>query len=99
MAIDPLVAFQALVRSAGPKAKVAPPAKFVKKLDEIPTLELSPAEPCRLALTFSETALIGKFTGLWPSPKAVEAWETEHWNPILKGHISFCAVGRGYFLF
>jgi len=94
MALDPLVAFQALVRSAGPKAKAAPPAKFVKKLDEIPTLELSPAEPCRLALTFSETALIGKFTGLWPSPKAVEAWAFDRWE----GDFSFCALGRGYFL-
>ena len=70
--MDPLEAFKALVRSAGSRAKAAPPAKFVKKMDEIPSLELSPSDQCRMALTLSEKSLIGKFTGLWPSPKVVE---------------------------
>jgi hypothetical protein len=39
---DPLEAFKALVRSAGPKSKPTLPSKFVKKMEEIPTLELSP---------------------------------------------------------
>jgi hypothetical protein len=47
---DPLEAFKALVRSAGPKSKPSLSSKFVKKMEEIPSLELSPEEPCNLAL-------------------------------------------------
>ena len=73
-AMDPVEAFKVLVRSAGPRAKASPPAKFVKKMDEIPSVELSPSDPCRMALMLSEKAFIGKFTGLWPNPKAVDQW-------------------------
>ena len=66
---DSLEAFKALVRSAGPKFKPSLSSKFVKKMEEIPSLELSPEEPCNIALQLAENALIGKFTGLWPSPK------------------------------
>ena len=99
MDVDPMEAFRILVRSAGPREKVAPPAKFVKKMEEIPSLELSPSDPCRMALLLSEKFLIGKFTGLWPSPKAVEQWITEWWSSLAPSHISLCATGRGYFVF
>ena len=52
-----------------------------------------------MALLLSEKALIGKFTGLWPSPKAVEQWITERWSSLAASHISLCAAGRGYFVF
>jgi len=68
-------------------------------MDEIPSLELSPSDPCQKALILSEQALIGKFTGLWPSPKAVEIWIAEHWNPLLSGQVSLFAAGRGFFVF
>jgi len=97
--MEPLEAFRNLVRAAGPRAKAAPPAKFVKKLEEIPTIELSPSGPCRMALLLSENALIGKFTGLWPSPKAVDQWIAERWRPLAPSHISLYAAGRGYFVF
>ena len=97
--MDPVEAFKVLVRSAGPRTKASPPAKFVKKMDEIPSVELSPSDPCRMALMLSEKSLIGKFTGLWPNPKAVDQWIAERWSPLAPSHISLCAAGRGYFVF
>ena len=67
-----LTTFKALVQAAGPQSASHYSSKFMKKMDEIPSLELSPSDPCQKALTLSEQALISKFTGLWPSPKAVE---------------------------
>jgi hypothetical protein len=96
---DPLEAFKALVRSAGPKSQPSLPAKFVKRMEEIPSLELSPEEPCNLALFLAEKALIEKFTGLWPSPKMVEAWIDERWRPLIQERVTRCAVGRGFFVF
>ena len=61
---DPLESFKALVRSAGPKSKPSLPSKFVKKMGEIPSPELSLEDPCNLALFLPEKALIEKFTGL-----------------------------------
>ena len=75
---DQLTTFKALVQAVVPQAASHTPSKFVKKMDEIPSLELSPLDPCQKALLLSEQALIGKFTGLWPSPKAVEIWIAEH---------------------
>ena len=97
--LDPLEAFKALVRSAGPKSKPSFSSKFVKKMEEIPSLELSPEEPCTLSLLLAEKALIGKFTGSWPSPKAVEAWMEEHWKTLMHGKVSLCVVGRVFFSF
>jgi hypothetical protein len=96
---DRLEAFKELVRSARPKTEPPSSSKFVKKMEEIPSLELPPEEPCNLALLFAETALIGKFTGLWPSPKSVEAWMDDRWKSLIQGKVSLFAVGRGFFVF
>jgi hypothetical protein len=96
---DPLEAFKVLVCSAGPKSKPSLSSKFVKKMEEIPSLELSPEEPCNISLFLAEKALIEKFTGLWPSPKSVEAWMDDHWKPLIQGKVSPCIVGRGFFVF
>jgi hypothetical protein len=96
---DFVEAFKSLARSAGPKPKPSLSSKFVKKMEEIPSLELDPEEPCKLALLLAENALIGKFTGLWPSPKAVEAWMDERWKTLIQGNVTLYAVGRGFFIF
>jgi hypothetical protein len=96
---DPLEAFKVLVHSAGPKSKPSLLSKFVKKMEEIPSLELSPEGPCNLALLLAEKALIKKFTGLWPSTKMVEAWIDDRWKPMIQGNVSLCAVGKGFFVF
>ena len=62
-------------------------------------MELSPLDPCQKAIILSDKTLIDKFTGLWPSPKAIEIWIAEHWNPIVQGQVSLFATGRGYFVF
>jgi len=99
MVPDSWEAFKALIRSTGAKAKPSTPSKFVRKMEEIPILELSPQDPCDLALELSEKALIGKFTGLWPSPKAVTIWMNECWKHLVKGKVDLCAAGRGFFAF
>ena len=73
-----LAAFKALVQAATPQAASHYSSKFMKNMDGIPSLELSPTDPCHKALILSEKALIGKFTGLWPSPMVVEIWIAEH---------------------
>ena len=94
-----ILAFKALVHAAAPQAASLPPSKFMKKIEEIPSLELSPSDPCQKAITLSERALISKFTGLWPSPKEIELLIAEHWKPIVQGHVSLFVAGRGYFIF
>ena len=94
-----LQAFKALVQATAPQAASLPPSKFVKKIDEIPSLELSPSNTCQKALILSKKSLIDKFTGLWPSPKEVKLCIAEQWNPILQGQVSLFVAGRGYFFF
>ena len=67
-----LEAFKRLIASNG-KRKRAASNKFVKKVD-IPSVELTAERICRFALNLVEQGLIGEFTGLWPSPKAIEGW-------------------------
>ena len=88
-----LATFKALVQVVAPQAACHSSSKFMKKMDDIPSLELSPSDPCQKALILSEQALIGKFTGLWASPKAVEIWISEHWNPLLQGQVSLFVAG------
>ena len=62
-----LAAFKALVQAAAPQAASHSSSKFVKKMDEIPSLELSPSDPCQKALILSEQALICKSQGCGPA--------------------------------
>jgi hypothetical protein len=71
----------------------------VKKLDNIPTVTLPVEETCRSALNLAERGLIGQFTGLWPSPKAVEEWVKRNWIPLVKEGIKSHFVGKGFFVF
>jgi hypothetical protein len=40
--------------------------------------------------------MIGKFTGIWSSPKAMAIWVDKKWKPLIKGHLSH-AFYRGFF--
>lgn len=64
-------AFRSLLASL-PKKKKIEVAKFVKKLDDIPEISLPPEGPIQVALSLADRALVGQFTGLWPSPKTTE---------------------------
>lgn len=56
-------------------------------------------ETCRTALNLAEGGLIGQFTGLWPSPKAVEEWVKQNWIPLVNEGIKSHFVGKGFFIF
>jgi len=66
-------AFSNLLKSL-PKKKTPEVSKFMKRLDDIPEISLPPEKPIQVALSLSERALVGQFTGLWPSPRSTESW-------------------------
>lgn len=82
-----------------PKKKNVEAAKSVKKLDDIPEISLPPETLIQVALSLSEQALIGQFTGLWPSPKTTESWVKRNWSPLIKENVTSYFLGRGFFLF
>jgi hypothetical protein len=65
----------------------------------ISLVALPAEETCRSALNLAERGLIGQFTGLWPSPKVVDAWVQRNWSPLVKEGIRSHLVGRGFFVF
>ena len=86
-----------LIASYG-KRKGGPSNKFVKKVDS-PTVELPTDRICHSALNFVERGLIGKFTRLWPSPKAIDSWVQRNWRPLVSDKIQSHFVGRGFYVF
>jgi hypothetical protein len=50
-------------------------SKFVKKLDEIPKVDILPSTSRKKALDLADKGLIGQFTGIWPSPKWLFGWK------------------------
>ena len=93
------VAFLHLVHATRKKVGSAPPSKFVKKLDAIPEIELPPEHSIPMAVALAEKALIGQFTGPWPSPRTTNSWVQHNWRPLIDQNVSCYALGRGYFLF
>jgi hypothetical protein len=91
-------AFKSLLASL-PKKKKTEAAKFVKKLDDIPEISLPPEGPIQVALSLVDRALVGQFTGLWPSPKTTENWVVKNWTPLIKNSVTSYFLGRGFFLF
>ena len=68
-------------------------------LDCIPIVELPIAETCRSTVNIADRGLIEQFTGLWPSPKSVEAWVQRNWTPLVTEGIKNHFVGKGFFVF
>ena len=56
-----------------PKKKATEAAKFVKRLDDILEIFLPLEGLIQVALSLDEHALVGQFTGLWPSPETTES--------------------------
>jgi hypothetical protein len=73
--------------------------KFVKKLEEVPVIDLPPAQPMSVVVSLADRALVGQFTGLWPSPRTTENWIQKNWRPLISNSVTCYAVGRGFFLF
>jgi hypothetical protein len=64
-----------------------------------PHLELLSSKPRRKALIFSERVSVGNFIGLWPSPKVVDSWITEHWDPKYNGQETTFSFCQGFYIF
>ena len=92
-----LEAFKRSIASSG-KRKGGPTQNFVKKVD-IPSVELPADKTCHLTLNLAERGLIGQFTGLWPSPKAIDGWVQRNWHPLISEGIRNHFVARGYYVF
>ena len=91
-------AFLKLLESL-PKKKISKTAKFVKRVEDIPEISLPPDGPIKVALSLAERALVGQFTGLWPSPKTTESWVARNWAPLIKDRVTSYFLGKGFFLF
>ena len=76
-------AFKRLVVFYGKRKGSPIVQQFVEKAINIPSVELLVERPCRTALNLAEHGLIGKFTGLWPSPKAIDGWVQQNWRPLI----------------
>lgn len=91
-------AFRSLLASL-PKKKATKAAKFVKRLEDIPEITLPPKGPIKVALSLADRAVVGQFTGLWPSPKSTNNWVARNWAVLIKNKVTSYFLGRGYFLF
>lgn len=94
-----LDAFRSLVAAIDKWPPSVAQQKFVKKLDNIPTVSLPVDDACRSVLNLVQRGLIGQFTGLWPSSKVVEDWVKRNWIPLVKEGIKSHFVGKGFFVF
>ena len=94
-----LVDFDRLISSHIRKSRHSEPPKFVKRLEDVLEVALPPEETIRVALSLADRALIGQFTGLWPSPKTTDSWVQRNWRPLISKNVASYSVGRGYFLF
>jgi hypothetical protein len=94
-----LEAFQTLITSYKKATKDVQPSRFVKRLEEIPKVAVHSSSARPFALRLAENGLIGQFTGLWPSPKAMASWLDLNWRKIIKGQLSTAFCGKGFYVF
>ena len=64
-------AFKCLIASCG-KRKGSPSVQTFVKKTEIPSVDLRVERPCWTTLNLAEHGIIGQFTRLWPSLKAID---------------------------
>jgi len=95
----PASSFRRLVETCSKQTPAEEASSFVKKLKEIPEIDLPPDQPMKVALSLSERGLIGQFMGLWPSSRSTENWVQRNWRPLITSSVTSYAVGRGYFIF
>jgi hypothetical protein len=96
---SPTASFSKLVTACRKKAIQEEPSSFVRRLDDVPEINLPPEQPMKVALSLSERGLVGQFMGLWPSTRTTDNWIQRNWRPLIKNSVTCYAVGRGYFIF
>ena len=67
-------AFDRLIASQNRRSGKGDPPKFVKRIEDVSKVALPLEETIQVALSLVDQALIGQFTGLWPSPKTTDSW-------------------------
>ena len=70
--LEDFVAFSKLITWKTLKPIYAPVQNFVKKLNEVPIIELPLQHPIHIAVSVADRALVDQFTGLWPSPNTTD---------------------------
>ena len=93
-----LNAFDRLIANHNKRSGKGDPPKFVKRIEDVPEVALPPEETIQVALSLADRALIGQFTGLWPSPKTTDSWVQRNWRPLISKNVASYSVGRVYFL-
>jgi hypothetical protein len=96
---SPSASFSKLVTACTKKATQGEPSSFVRRLEDIPEINLPPEQPMKVAISLSERGLVGQFMGLWPSTRTTDNWIQRNWRPLIKNSVTCYAVGRGYFIF
>jgi hypothetical protein len=96
---SPASSFRRLVEACSKQTTTVEAPSFVKKLKDIPEIDLPPDQPMKVALSLSERGLIGQFMGLWPSSRSTDNWVQRNWRPLITNSVTSYAVGRGYFIF
>ena len=66
-------AFNWIISSQNKRSGKGNPLKFIKRLEDVPEVALPLEETMWVALSLADRALIGQFTGLWPSPKTMDS--------------------------
>ena len=82
-----ITASRSLVATSGKRKLSQNQQTFVKKLDNIPSVDLPTEQPCRTTMNIAERGLIGQFTNLWPSPKTIDGWVQRNWKPLISAGI------------
>jgi hypothetical protein len=96
---SPSASFRKLVTACTKKASQGEPSSFVRRLEDIPEINLPPEQPMKVAISLSERGLVGQFMGLWPSTRTTDNWIQWNWRPLIQNSVTCYAVGRGYFIF
>ena len=94
-----LNAFRRLVAASNSRKPTQNRQTFVKKLDNIPSVDLPTEQPCRTTMNIADRGLIGQFSGLWPSPKAIDGWVQINWKPLISEGMHNTLIGKGYYFF
>jgi hypothetical protein len=91
-------AFQVMVVAYVKNLKIQP-SKFVKKLDEMPKVSLSPSSTRNKEIFLANRGLIGQFIGIRPSSEIVSLWLEKNWKPFIKCYLNHFFCERGLFAF
>ena len=71
----------------------------MKKIENIHAVDLPADQPCRTTLNIAERGLIGQFTRLFPSQKAIEGWVQRKWKPLISEGVCSNLISKGYYVF